>query len=165
MRRDLSERLIEAIVVPGVLGLLALGFIAVCLRYLFAGEYALFWAEEVIRYGFIWIFWLVSPLIVRGGVAFGVDFVSQYTPPAIQRAITLLGNLGVALLLLVYVWQGLVMARLNWTQLSTALEIRMTWVYLAIPVGACGMFIEAIRHSLKVLRGTAKGTPERETAS
>ena len=165
MRRDLSERLIEAIVVPGVLGLLALGFIAVCLRYLFAGEYALFWAEEVIRYGFIWIFWLVSPLIVRGGVAFGVDFVNQYASPAVQRVVSLLGNLGVAILLLVYVWQGLVMARLNWTQLSTALEIRMTWAYLAIPVGAFGMFIEVARNSLKILRGTAAGRPAGETAS
>jgi TRAP-type C4-dicarboxylate transport system permease small subunit len=153
MRRDLSERLIEVLVVPGVLGLLGLGFVAVCLRYLFAGEYALFWAEEVIRYGFIWIFWLVSPLIVRQGVAFGVDLLDPYMSPGIQRAVRLIGNLGVALLLLVYAWQGLVMARMNWTQLSTALEIRMTWVYLAIPVGALGMFVEVVRGSVKLIRG------------
>jgi len=160
MRRDLSEQIIEALVVPGVLGLLALGFVAVCLRYLFRGQYALFWAEEVLRYGFIWIFWLVSPLIVRRGVAFSVDLLHQHVSPRTQRAVTLIGNFGVAVLLLVYAWQGLVMARLNWTQLSTALEVRMTWVYLAIPLGAFGMFVEVVRQSAKVLRGTAADAPD-----
>jgi TRAP-type C4-dicarboxylate transport system permease small subunit len=160
MRRNLSELVIELLVVPGVLGLVALGFVAVCLRYLFRGEYALFWAEEVIRYGFIWIFWLASPLIVRRGVAFGVDLLTQHLSPAAHRMVALLGNLGVAALLLVYVWQGLVMARLNWTQLSTALEIRMTWVYLAIPVGAIGMFMEVALQSGRLLRGTATDAPE-----
>lgn len=160
MRRDISERIIEALVVPSVLGLLALGFVAVCLRYLFRGEYALFWAEEVIRYGFIWIFWLVSPLIVKRSVAFGVDLLNQHVSPGIQRAVTLMGNLGISVLLLVYAWQGLIMARLNWTQLSTALEVRMTWVYLAIPLGAFGMLVEVVRQSTTILRGTAADAPE-----
>lgn len=153
MYRKLSERLVEALVVPGVLGLVALGFVAVCLRYLFRGEYALFWAEEVIRYGFIWIFWLVSPLLIGRGVAFGVDLLTQHLPPRVHRTVTLLGNLAVATLLVVYVWQGLAMVRMNWTQLSTALEIRMTWIYLAMPLGALGMFVELAVQSVRIVRG------------
>jgi TRAP-type C4-dicarboxylate transport system permease small subunit len=154
MYRKVSERVVEALVVPGVIGLVALGFAAVCLRYLFRGEYALFWAEEVIRYGFIWIFWLVSPLLVGRGAAFGVDLLTQHLSPAIHRTVTLIGNLAVAALLVVYVWQGIVMARMNWTQLSTALEIRMTWIYLAIPLGAMGMLVELAVQSLRAIRGT-----------
>jgi TRAP-type C4-dicarboxylate transport system permease small subunit len=51
------------------------------------------------------------------------------------------------------------MALLNWTQLSTALEIRMTWVYLAIPVGACGMLVEVARASLGLLHAREDAAP------
>ena len=106
----------------------------------------------MIRYGFIWIFWLVSPLIVRKGVAFGVDLLTQYLPTALQRMLTLLGNLAIMVLLLVYLRQGLTMASVNRTQLSTALEISMSWAYLAIPVGITGMLIEVARQSLQQFR-------------
>ncbi len=152
MQRDWSEKAIEALVVPGVLGLIALGFVSICLRYLLRGEYALFWAEEVIRYGFIWIFWLVSPLVVRKGLAFGVDLAIQYLPEGLQRVAILAGNLGIMILLLVYLTQGLIMASVNRTQLSTALEISMSWAYLAIPVGVAGMLLEVAWQSLQQLR-------------
>lgn len=152
MLRDWSEKVIEALVVPGVLGLIALGFVSICLRYLLRGEYALFWSEEVIRYGFIWIFWLVSPLVVRKGLAFGVDLLTQYLPEGLRRVVILAGNLGIMLLLLVYLTQGLAMTLVNRTQLSTALEISMSWVYLSIPVGITGMLIEVARQSAEQLR-------------
>ena len=53
----LLERVGAAIIVPLMLGIIAVGFAAVCLRYVFNGQYALFWSEEVIRYAFIWLFW------------------------------------------------------------------------------------------------------------
>ncbi|MBI3122372.1 MAG: TRAP transporter small permease [candidate division NC10 bacterium] len=161
MLRDWSEKVIQALVVPGVLGLVGLGFVSICLRYFLRGEYALFWAEEVIRYGFIWVFWLVSPLIVRKGVAFGVDLLTQYLPTALQRILTLLGNLAIMVLLLVYLRQGLTMVWVNRTQLSTALEISMSWAYLAIPVGITGMLIEVAWQSLEQLRALLGPAPTR----
>ena len=152
MRRDWSEKMVEALVIPGVLGLIALGFVSICLRYFLRGEYALFWSEEVIRYGFIWIFWLVSPLVVRKGLAFGVDLLTQYLPEGLRRVVILAGNLGIMILLLVYLQQGLSMVSVNRTQLSTALEISMSWAYLAIPVGVTGMLIEVVWQSLQQFR-------------
>src|SRR3546814_17352249 len=55
-RPSLPERLAEWVIVPLMLGIIAVGFAAVCLRFLFGGQYALFWSEEVIRYAFIWMF-------------------------------------------------------------------------------------------------------------
>src|SRR5690606_18308936 len=54
----IPERIAEVLVVPLLLGIIAIGFAAVCLRFLFGGRYALFWSEELIRYGFIWLFWI-----------------------------------------------------------------------------------------------------------
>src|SRR5829696_1110482 len=139
MKRSLVERLIEMIVVPAVLGLIAVGFASICLRYLFEGAYALFWSEELIRYGFIWVFWLVSPLLVLSGATFSVDMFTGALPETARTVLKVVMNLAVLGLLGIYVYQGLAMARVNWTQLSTALEVPIGWFYLAIPAGSAAM--------------------------
>lgn len=145
----LMERVILAIVAPVVLGLVGLGFAAIVLRHVAGGAYALVWAEEVIRYGFVWVFWLVAPVVVRRDAAFEVDLVTRRLPPRVRRTVELAGRLGVLVLLGTYVWWGLRMVAINASQLSTSLEVPMSWVYLAIPVGALGMAVEVAR---KVLR-------------
>lgn len=141
MRRFL-DTVMESLVVLGFLLLVGLGFVGICLRYLFSGAYALYWAEEVIRYGFIWIVWLIAPLALRRGALLGVDLAVQYLPPWGRRAVTVAGNVFVMVLLAGYVWYGIFMVRINWTQLSTALEFPMSWPYLALPVGAAALLVE-----------------------
>lgn len=158
-----SERVVEAIVVPAVLVLVGVGFASIVLRYVSGGAYAFFWAEEVIRYGFVWVFWIVAPVTVRRGVAFSVDLVTQHLAGPVRAWVALAGNLGVALLFAVYVLEGARMVVVNWSQLSTALEIRMSWAYLAIPVGAAAVLWEAVHQGVNQLRALAP-VRRRETA-
>ncbi len=142
------ERAILAVAAPAVLGLVGLGFVAIVLRYVAGGAYAVIWAEEVIRYGFVWVFWLVAPVVVRRDAAFGVDLATQHLPPPVRRAVLRAGWLLVLVLLGVYVYWGLRMVEINASQLSTALEVPMSYVYLAIPVGAAGMAVEVARKAV-----------------
>lgn len=145
------ERLMEWIVVPLMLGLIAIGFAAVCLRHAFDGDYALFWAEEVIRYGFIWIFWLCAPVLVAQGTMFAVDMVVNLMPPAAQRIVGVVANLAIMFLVGIYVWQGWLMTVVNMGQESSALQMPIGLVYVAIPFGSALVFIVCVVQTLRLL--------------
>ena len=127
------EDMLSWIVVPAVLGLICIGMASVVLRYLWGGEYALFWAEEVIRYGFTWVFWLVASIAVAQGSTFAVEMLVDCLPARAKLFVTLAGHVAVMGLLGLYVYQGILMMRVNQTQLSTALEIPMSFAYAAMP--------------------------------
>lgn len=132
----LLERVGEAIIVPLMLAIIAIGFVAVCLRYVFNGHYALFWSEEIIRYAFIWLFWLCAPILVWRRAMFTVDLFINMLPKGVQRTIAILLDLAVIVLMGTFVYYGWMMARVNAPQLSSALSLSLFWIYLAIPVGA-----------------------------
>jgi len=134
--RLLFERMVEAVVVPGMLLIVAIGFGAVVMRFVWGGRYALFWAEEVMRYGFIWIFWLCAPVLAWRGSMFMVDLLISGFPEKVERALRVVHCLLVLGLMYPYINLGLAMANLNGRQLSSALQISLFWIYLALPVGA-----------------------------
>jgi C4-dicarboxylate transporter DctQ subunit len=148
----LLERVGEAIIVPLMLGIIAIGFAAVCLRYVLNGHYALFWSEEVIRYAFIWLFWLCAPILVWRRAMFTVDLFINMLPTRVQRAVAILLDLAVVVLMGTFVYYGWLMARVNAPQLSSALSLSLFWVYLAIPVGAALIILATIARMIRDLR-------------
>ncbi|MDX3926216.1 MAG: TRAP transporter small permease [Shinella sp.] len=153
----LLERIGEAIIVPLMLAIIAVGFAAVCLRYVFNGHYALFWSEEVIRYAFIWVFWLCAPILVWRRAMFTVDVFVNMMPRGLQRVIAILLDLAVIALMATFVYYGWLMARVNAPQLSSALSISLFWIYLAIPVGSALIILATIA---RMARDRRNGTRE-----
>jgi TRAP-type C4-dicarboxylate transport system permease small subunit len=148
----LLERLGEAIIVPLMLAIIAIGFAAVCLRYVFNGHYALFWSEEVIRYAFIWLFWLCAPILVWRRAMFTVDLFINMLPRGLQRTIAVLLDLAVIVLMATFVHYGWTMARVNAPQLSSALSLSLFWIYLAIPVGAALITLATVARMVRDMR-------------
>ncbi len=153
----LLERIGEAIIVPLMLAIIAVGFTAVCLRYVFNGHYALFWSEEVIRYAFIWLFWLAAPILVWRRAMFTVDLFTNMLPKRFQRVIAMLLDVAVIMLMGTFVYYGWLMARVNAPQLSSALSLSLFWIYLAIPVGAALIIFATIA---RMLRDISNGAQE-----
>lgn len=153
----LLERVGAAIIVPLMLGIIAVGFAAVCLRYVFNGQYALFWSEEVIRYAFIWLFWLCAPILVWRRAMFTVDMFINMLPRRPQRTIAILLDVAVVVLMGSFVYYGWLMARVNAPQLSSALSLSLFWVYLAIPVGAALIILATIARMIRDLRNGTRG--------
>jgi len=149
----LPERIGQWVLVPIMLGIIAIGFAAVCLRFLFGGHYALFWSEEVIRYAFIWLFWLAAPILVWRGAMFSVDLVVASLPPTLQRLVQILCNLGIMFLMSIYVWYGWQMTWINAAQESSALRIPLSAVYLAIPVGSALIVLAVLVQTVKLVLG------------
>lgn len=147
----LLERLGEVIIVPLMLGIIAVGFAAVCLRYVFNGHYALFWAEEVIRYAFIWLFWLCAPILVWRRAMFAVDVFVIMLPKPMQKIVSALLDLAVIFLMGTFAYYGWLMARVNAPQLSSALSLSLFWIYLAIPVGAALIILATVARFVRDL--------------
>ncbi len=100
------------------------------------------WSEEVGRYVMIWLGFLGASLAVHQGLHVGVEFVLNWAPPRLAAWLWGVARAGVAAFLLIVMSYGFYLVANLWDQLSPVLEIRMTWPYLAIPVGSLLMLIQ-----------------------
>ena len=133
--------------------MIVVGLAAVIVRFLLASMLSLYWAEEVIRYAFIWAVFLVSPLVIRRGANLELDIFVQSLSAGTRRAISLVNAVLILVFLVILTVQGVVMVRVNGDQLSSALEISMAWVYLAVPVGGVLMLGEYLQVFGRLWRG------------
>lgn len=149
------------VLVGGLLaGMIVVGFAAVIARFFLGRWVSLYWAEEVVRYAFIWAVFLISPLVIRRGAHLELDICVQRLSPRIRRVIELFNMAVILTFLLVLTVQGVVMVRVNVDQLSSALEIPMAWIYLAVPVGGLLMLGEYGGSLIQTWRGRTETAPE-----
>ncbi len=145
--------------------MIVVGFAAVVSRFLLSRYVSLYWAEEVIRYSFIWSVFLVSPLVIRRGANLELDiFLQRMSAPA-RRAVAIFNGVVILAFLAVLIVQGARMVRVNMEQLSSALEISMAWIYLAVPIGGCLMLGEYIAILIRALRGVPEAVADTRQAA
>lgn len=135
--------------------IILVGFAAVLVRYLLSSWISLYWADELIRYSFIWAVFLVSPLVIRRGAHLDLDlFVRRLSPRT--RSLIALANAAVILaFLIVLIVEGVGSVRNNLTHFSAALQIPLALVYLAVPIGGTLMMGEYIAIIVRMWRGGA----------
>lgn len=100
------------------------------------------WSEEIGRYLMIWLGFLGASLALREGLHVGVELVVRSVPPRVAASLRGLARAAVAAFLLVVTYHGVSLVTNLWDQMSPVAGIRMTWPYLAIPVGSLLMLIQ-----------------------
>jgi len=113
---------------------------SVLFRYILLSP--LSWSEEVGRYVMIWLGFLAASIALRQGLHVGVDFVVQLARPRIAAYLRGLARAATAGFLLIVMGYGFFLVTNLWEQWSPVMGIRMTWPYLAIPVGSLLMLIQ-----------------------
>ena len=133
-----------------LIGILAamssLVFANVALRY--TTNFSITWAEEVARYGMIWMTFLGAGLALRHGAHAAMDNLQEALGSRLARVLRAV----VVLLLLAFcgtvVWMGWeYMGRMS-RQVTPATRISFGYIYAAMPIG----FLLFIVHLLLVLR-------------
>ena len=114
---------------------------------------SLIWAEEVIRYTFIWLFFLAMPEITRCGGHFALDLLPNKLEGNVRRALLVIIEGLCALLDAVIVYYGTRISLMNMTQYSASLRIPYGYIYFAIPVGAALMMAFSIRRMILFVKG------------
>ncbi len=110
-------------------------------RFVFG--YSIFWSDELARFLLIWISFLGMSVGVRRGAHPGIDSLVRALPPRLARAMMTLALALALLFFAVLVVYGGVLVLRTWAQRSVALELRMGYPYLAVPVSGLLMFLHA----------------------
>ena len=106
----------------------------VVFRYILA--HPLPWSEELARYLMVWVACLAASEAYARGNHVGVNLIVNALRPSLRKIMILIIHLAICVLMGVVVYQGSILSYMQTAQQSPALELPMTWPYLAIPVGA-----------------------------
>ena len=128
---------IEGICSLVVVEITVLMFAVVVARYVFA--LPLMWAEETVRYSFTWLAFLSGALAMKHGGHMAMELLTAAMPARLERRIRGLVKFSVLVFLAMLTYYGVEMAIITHGQVSSALQIPMSLVYAALPVGCALM--------------------------
>jgi TRAP-type transport system small permease protein len=129
--------------------LAAVVFYQVVARYLFNNPPS--WTEELARYCQVWVILLTSSICIRKGSHLAVDYFGHRFSAELKRKINIALNILVAFYLLVVIvfgWKLMVAGRY---QLSPALQVKMSYVYVVFPVSGVLMLTEAVLETARLI--------------
>lgn len=139
----------EIFLLPSFVFSVALIFIQVVMRYVF--DNSLSWSEELARYLFVWQIWIGVSYAARNRSHLRITVLRDLLGPTGKKVLELLVTV---------IWIGfgvfiaikgieLVMRVAKFNQLSSALQMPMMYVHLAVPVGCGLMVIRLIENTVK----------------
>ena len=140
----------EAVIVILFVVLIAAVFFQVVARYVFNQPPS--WSEELARYCQVWIIILAASICLRKGSHLAVDYLSRSFSPKLHRRLQGLLYVLMALYVVVVTIFGVRLMLVGHFQVSPALQINMSWVYLIFPLGGALMTLEASVKAWNYLR-------------
>ena len=99
---------------------------------------ALAWSEELTRYLMVWATFLGASCVYRRSGHINVTIIQSLFPESCQKLMQICCHLLCGVFCIAAVLYGIDYMGMQSRQLSAALRIPMSWVYLAIPIG-CGL--------------------------
>jgi TRAP-type C4-dicarboxylate transport system permease small subunit len=113
------------------------------------------YGEELARYMFVWVVFLSLPIVAKKGAHMAIEMITLRLKGKILKAFRLTSTFFTLIFLVLMVYQGTLMVMKASIQTSAALQIPMSWVYAAIPVGCLVMLINVLIDFLALLRTPA----------
>ena len=125
--------------------------VGVVARYAFAAP--IFWIEELARYLMFYLVLLGAAVALRSDIHPRLTLILDRLPAGTRHAWSVLLDLGLAILLVVVLLEGLAMAVDEAIMRTPALRLSFFWVYLALPIGAALMLLQLVlRYAFGVRR-------------
>lgn len=120
-------------------------FGGVVLRYGFNSPIG--WSDELAKISFTWLVFVGGALGVRRGVHIGIDALVAALPPSIRRATALIADLLVIIVLIVFVYYGILLVQMTASVMTPSMRISVgLFVYAAAPFGALLMTYHQLQH-------------------
>lgn len=116
----------------------------VILRYVL--ETPVIWAEELALTLMVWVTFLGAPLLLEGRQHMGVDALYQIVPGRAKPAVRILADALLLVLLVYMIRSGVAMVRLTSANVTPALGISVSFMYMAIPAGGGLMVWQTLEH-------------------
>ena len=136
--------------------MLALIFIQVIFRYVFHNS--LTFSEELSRYLFVWTVFLGIPVVLRMGGHMAVGVITERISGKWLKILRIIANLLFLIFMFVIFQNGLLMSQKMVFQKSPAMQISMSYVYYAIPIGAMASVLITFEDLIKIFLTPASET-------
>ncbi|MCF8475583.1 MAG: TRAP transporter small permease [Pseudolabrys sp.] len=142
----LSEYLLGAVCVLFMAAMVVMAAAAVFFRFVVNSSLA--FPDEMVAYLFVWTVFLGSAVALRHNMHAAVEMAVNWLPPGPRRYTLIVANLLCIAFFVVLLVFGIKSVITVHPQISPALEISMSYVYAAVPVGALFMLLFAIEAML-----------------
>ena len=139
----LLERAEEVVCVLLLLLAFVIQFAHIVGRYVLGAP--IYFAEELARYAFIWSVMIGASIVYRTDGHTNVEYFVGLLPRSAQLVMYVARNLVIVAFLLVVIVNGAALAGKTMNVPSAALEWPWGYIYIAAPVGAVLMIINALR--------------------
>jgi TRAP-type C4-dicarboxylate transport system permease small subunit len=138
-------------------------FVQVVFRY--GLDSSLSWSEELARYLFVWIIFIGTSVATRRKKHIFVEVLVALMPCTLRVWANLLSVAASVVFFSVFAYVGWLLMLNAWQQYSTALDIRIAWVYATAPIGAALSVLHLIAGQLQRWTGNEKLSPPSNTAA
>jgi len=162
---DEGLRYLDRIMLWVIFALTTLMFLMVFLQVIFRYtiDVPFSFSEELARYLMVWIVCIGASGAYGQGMHIGVNLFTGLLPAVGQKWVARMVHLAVGGLMGVIIFEGGRLSYLLAGQISPAMEIKMTWPYLAVPVGAFLILIQAAALLIKGFAGQEKTKDQQVT--
>lgn len=137
------ESLVNTVAVLLFTSMVVVTTLGVFFRYVL--DSPLHWTEEADRYLFIWLSFIGASITMRYKAHIAVDVLVRYLTPSLRAWFALLAQAFVLIFLVIVFNASLPVIEVTSETRTTATDIPMSWVYLAVPIGCTLIAIETLR--------------------
>ena len=113
---------------------------------------SLYWAEEVVRYSFVWATFIGATCAYKNRALISMSVLTHWLSPGMRWKIGLILDAVVGLFLLISLVFGVKLTLAVLHQRSASLEISMAIVYICIPLSCLFMLLFNLEQFFTVLR-------------
>lgn len=114
------------------------------------------WAEELVRYIFIWVIFVGTSIGVEENAHIGITYFIDKLPKKYNRVGRLVLNALSLFFCIVLVASGIQLTMAQHDQLAATLRISMSWVYVSIPVGFTLTALAFLENIINILKEDVK---------
>jgi len=125
-------------------------FVQVICRYVL--QVALPWTEEFARFAFIWLIFLANAMAERQKEHFRVSYFVEQAPRRVRYVFWVFGEL---LIFTFFIWlfmDSLQFVKMGKRMISTVMQLRLDWIYWALPAAIVLGLLNRSRNVVVVLR-------------
>lgn len=110
------------------------------------------WSEELARYCQVWMVILTSSICIRKGSHLAVDYLTYHLSEKWNKCLGIFSQILIVFYVATILYYGFSLLEVGEYQFSTAMELKMWFVYLIFPIGYSLMLVEAVIALYKLIR-------------
>lgn len=133
--------------------MLVLIFAQVIFRYVFHNSLA--FSEELARFLFVWTVFLGIPVVQRMGGHMTVGVITERISGMPLKVLRTIADVLTVIFMFIILKNGILMIERTSFQTSAAMQIPMSYVYYALPIGSVAMILNMIEELLKTFKTPA----------